>query len=645
MRIQKITVCDFRAFPGSPQTSYELELPEGRNLLLHGENGSGKSSLFQALRGLFALAGPAPAPGQQPEPGVAEQFGLRHKHVFSDPNFTAGVVNVELTNGMPNTYSWTYGQPHEAEGGNPQFQELARRATFLDYKALLRTNFLHEQRTDVELFPLLMSVVFRHAENPVMPAHKLREQWEELTTRDLTPPPPEPPAEDDEPEELETPEQRVRNDARTWWGQFRAVLQRVARRANRYVRVLAPGIRLHLGARGRLRLRSGPPHDFGFSVRLSATYYGQPVAHPALFLNEARLSAIAISLYLAAAQETVPPPTAADYPRLLVFDDVLMGLDLSNRLPVLDLLEKEFADWQIFLFTHDWVWFEMAQKRLGDKRWEHHRLFVRPDHDREVPMLVKEYPYLEKARQWMDDGELKSAGVYLRAGFEEILRKFCAERSLSLAYKLEAKKYKSEDFWAAVKIVKFNGQRKLLDDGFINEVELCRGHVLNPLCHDDPGHPFLGEVRTTHGVLLRLECLLAAWPKKGPSQPKAHYHLEQAIAAIDAQALEPIKCVTFLRSAFDYGLRQYWLNHPLNNLTGNPRTLDLWQEVATSLGNLAAPQPAFVQAVTTNADILLNEPLDFAAINLKTKADFEAALNLLIGAHPKNDPKCVLDFF
>src|SRR5215813_5970014 len=36
-----------------------------------------------------------------------------------------------------------------------------------------------------------------------------------------------------------------------------------------------------------------------------------------------------------------------DYPKLLVLDDVLIGLDMANRMPVLDILRQYFADWQI----------------------------------------------------------------------------------------------------------------------------------------------------------------------------------------------------------------------------------------------------------------------------------------------------------
>ena len=46
--INRIHICGFKAFPND----FELQL-EGKNLLMYGENGSGKSSLYYALHALL----------------------------------------------------------------------------------------------------------------------------------------------------------------------------------------------------------------------------------------------------------------------------------------------------------------------------------------------------------------------------------------------------------------------------------------------------------------------------------------------------------------------------------------------------------------------------------------------------------------
>lgn len=64
-----------------------------------------------------------------------------------------------------------------------------------------------------------------------------------------------------------------------------------------------------------------------------------------------------------------PTATAAAL-KLLVLDDVLIGLDHSNRLPVLDVLNIRFADWQIVLLTHDRNWFDLARSHLPETDWK-----------------------------------------------------------------------------------------------------------------------------------------------------------------------------------------------------------------------------------------------------------------------------------
>lgn len=78
---------------------------------------------------------------------------------------------------------------------------------------------------------------------------------------------------------------------------------------------------------------------------LRSKFRDQLLEHPGAFFNEARLPAIALAFYLAALKVEVPESAALTNlgPRLLVLDDVLIGLDMAHRLPVLELVEKEFA--------------------------------------------------------------------------------------------------------------------------------------------------------------------------------------------------------------------------------------------------------------------------------------------------------------
>ena len=143
MRITQIEIKDFRGFPG-PGT-YTFDLDGGKNLLIYGENGSGKSSLFHALVEFFNLD------------AMAKPFA-DYKNVFSDSTLQDGCITVHFDDGQPPGI-WPYA------GTRPTTEirvaETARRKGCLDYRALLRTNFLH-RTGPVNLFEIVVEALLAH---------------------------------------------------------------------------------------------------------------------------------------------------------------------------------------------------------------------------------------------------------------------------------------------------------------------------------------------------------------------------------------------------------------------------------------------------------------------------------------------------
>src|SRR4051794_32876515 len=84
LRIKRLTLTDFRAFPGPAPTHFDFD---GKNLLVYGENGAGKSSIFHALTGFFSLKPPQPL--------------RKHKNVFSGLPDADCRVAIEFTDGTP----------------------------------------------------------------------------------------------------------------------------------------------------------------------------------------------------------------------------------------------------------------------------------------------------------------------------------------------------------------------------------------------------------------------------------------------------------------------------------------------------------------------------------------------------------------
>lgn len=82
---------------------------------------------------------------------------------------------------------------------------------------------------------------------------------------------------------------------------------------------------------------------------------------PQSFLNEAKLSTIALALRLAILDEKF----VAAYPKVLILDDMLMSMDLSNREFVMNVILDNYQDdYQIVFLTHQRGLFEDAKMTI-----------------------------------------------------------------------------------------------------------------------------------------------------------------------------------------------------------------------------------------------------------------------------------------
>jgi energy-coupling factor transporter ATP-binding protein EcfA2 len=670
-RIAKIILRDFRAFPGNEPCTFNLG-DGGQNLLLFGENGSGKSSVFHALRLLLSETPPS------------KRFA-HWRHVFTAGE--EGTITVELTAGSPKDFSWNFGELHPAaDATDVSFLELARRATFLDYKALLKTSFLHEEEECVNLFPLLISALVRDAKLP--DGRTAAQQWDAVQRFE---PAERPPAEPDEGrEDVPTPEDQINEAAeafRQQLGDFLNVSAGANRslvdRANELLRQLTSGLAIstEVGTFQVVEVSSDPSnvsHKFsGAEVRLAVTYAGHLIDHPAVFLNEGRLTAIGLAIYLAAALASTPSTRASSEPRLLVLDDALIGLDLSNRLPLLDLLRgDDFKDWQVLLMTYDANWFDLASDHLPNELWVKMQLNAKPHADGwDMPVLVDDASYLARAWNHIESGDPKSAAVYLRSAWENVLRRFCEARpQIKLPLQREPRDYTAETLWSAVKSHKSRSNHRLVDDALAGQIDLCQRYILNPLCHDDPARPIRDEARRAYSAVSRLKVLLeqeSSWFSQLDSRLRAatkdilgdNEKLRQralrGLAPPNDLALALVcklldnrdpplsEVAVLLRSAFDQSLWAFCARKKIDFTVccDDVLTTDrLWQQAAHGPGALNASQPAFVATIENHRDLMLVDAPDVATFAGKSsvRADLETLRDCLRGASPLDNPKCVM---
>lgn len=508
VRVKKYAICDFRAFPG-PEL-YEFEV-NGRNLLVWGENGSGKSSFYKALQALLDPQNDIPF--------------AHFKNIFSSTPepFEEGVVSIELDNATPSVFLWSYGEERPTDYS---FRQIATRATFLDYRSLLRAQADDEDAFD--LFPLLMNVLLRYVPNPATGRQTFYEDWQQV----LNFQPSEYPNDDDmdEDEEWPAPEDQLADVAQIFRGQLEDYLSDLETKTNEFLcyflgrgdsRSSDTTIRFEFPDPVTITQNSSAYDIDGFCVRLRHTYGGISISTPATFLNEARLSALSISLYLAAAKQGSTPATVTigdqvyELPRLLVLDDVLIGLDLSHRLPLLSLLEAHFTDWQIVLTTFDRVWFELAQIHVNDRKWAFCEMFHghqnNGTHSFDVPYLrssgtsgLKDY-FLAQAEAQLADHNWRGAVMYTRVAFEAEVKSVCARFNLPVPYQLEGNYPDTDEFLRSIESwLKSRGiYPKHLPA--LEQVKLHRKRVLNAMSHYLPSTLAENEIRSTIAAIRNLE--------------------------------------------------------------------------------------------------------------------------------------------
>ena len=160
MKITDIEIKNFRAFP----QIYHINLHNaGKNLLVYGENGSGKSSLYLALK--YFLESSVPESSEDNRNLAFET----HQNIFTeDP----GHIKLRFRSESQlekDTYEWS---KNATETTNELIIETSKAKGFLDYKSLLETHYLHRENETVssvkfEICDVLaqMRSAFRQAES------------------------------------------------------------------------------------------------------------------------------------------------------------------------------------------------------------------------------------------------------------------------------------------------------------------------------------------------------------------------------------------------------------------------------------------------------------------------------------------------
>ena len=482
--INRIHICGFKAFPND----FELLL-EGKNLLMYGENGSGKSSIYYALHCMFQ----APL---KPDAGKKYFDPANEQHLKNLNNLDAdSKIWIDFDGRHPFIYNIDKeGYQFTLLGGKHPLPAQIN-GCFVNHQFLFHFfNFRNSQR--INLFPVFIKDILPFCKDEHTGLH-IGEMYDEITAsiikkgRHIHP---------DYISNIEYFNKAVKrvvediniyasdrynesfkdegdnelvirlrydsnfdkpeDDTNEYWLKYDNIIElvkengEIKERKSSYKKLNEPFIGLEISEKmpdGNLR----------------------KIVKPHTYFNEAKLTAIALSVRFALLNIEKP----ADG-RFLALDDMLISLDMSNRAKVVDFLLKISDKYKIYLFTHDKMFFEYFKHKTKKNQdaWVYKEIYM--DYDK-TPYIRNSEDYLGQAEHYIKQHEYEIAGNFLRKEAEAFCKDF-----------LPKKKQLTGDFahldlnGLIMNCKDYAAESGVIDISIFNELDEHRKFILNPSSHD-----------------------------------------------------------------------------------------------------------------------------------------------------------------
>ena len=366
--ITQIEIEGFKAFP----KNFKLDLGTGKNLLLYGENGSGKSSLYYALHALLQSVFKDDKGAKYFKPGDTngEEFIINNEHLINIFRFNEAKDNtytpyVRITFDDGKIWRLDNGGLSSENGGNEsEIRMLNKNSAFINHSYISR---FHAARNSEEID--LWNVFYKDILPFHLPAGEtqfLADLYNEIVEASTHKP---------SVRSLKEPIDKFNNHLYNLVSHINKNVNTIYNENFRNDGDLALNIQLvyleennhenNLHEHFYLaydRVRDGktiPLTLFAPRIGIKISEDGRTIYKPQSHFNEAKLTAIALAVRFAAMTTAVI--TSGSF---LALDDMLISLDMSNRAKVVDLLLKISDKYKIYLFTHDRAFFEHFKERI-----------------------------------------------------------------------------------------------------------------------------------------------------------------------------------------------------------------------------------------------------------------------------------------
>ena len=486
--ISKIRIDGFKAFP----KPFELDL-DGRHLLMYGENGSGKSSIFYALHTLLQ---------SQCNPTKCKKyFDVSHKESIVNAFTSTTDPKVEMEfEGSDVVYSVSLaGYKESVSQPISPLRDLNGQCVFINHKFLFNV-FSFRNSQYIDLFPVFIkdilpfvltrdkSEFISEIYDEVMLGIRKRgprridssfnariQKFNEETKHvvDLISTNAPKTASKIYNDHFRNVEERELNISLGYdWNDDNIPEPNKSywlRYGRRYQIVENAGVKKEVLVSRILEILQ-PSITLKIEEKQSDGSYC-PIEKPQTYFNEAKLTAIALSIRFALL-DLVSAPNG----RFMALDDMLISLDMSNRAKVVDFLLSISDKYKIYLFTNDKSFFEYIKYKSDSSTWLYKEIYMQDDTKK--PYLRNSKTYLGNAEHFIRQHEYEIAGNFLRKEAESFCKDFLPKR---LQFTEE---FVQLDLNGLIRNSKEFADACGLTLTLFDELDEYRKFILNPASHD-----------------------------------------------------------------------------------------------------------------------------------------------------------------
>lgn len=355
-KIKSISIKNFRSLLGEHTVNLGQE---GKSLFIFGENGSGKSSFCRALDIFFESS--------DRRKSTLHISNFENRHLSTNEKGSAEII-IELNNSERLTYNRS---GHIGESAI--LQQTRRLKGFLEYKNLLPI-YLYEEKNRNNLFRFFVEGPFAELKNP---------KTHRLVSTDWNVP-------------------NKKNIPKQFYEGVFKIAEELTDEVNNILQYFDKAMKIKFKTS-----KTWTTGELYMEVKLNNNYivnnYGE-------YFNEARLVALAISFYLAVILKREKENEAENENaiKLLILDDVFIGMDMSNRLPLLKILNEKFQDYQLFITTYDEYWFKLAKIYLNKSAWKYIRIYSKDESEIVTKSVIQDDElddYVKKAYHYFNRNE------------------------------------------------------------------------------------------------------------------------------------------------------------------------------------------------------------------------------------------------